>query len=263
MAASGGDRSREQVIKVVAQIQRADYEGNRAALKHLYAELAPFAEDKAIGPRVRYWSGFALWRRALNGFNESADRGELEQDLTFALSEFEKAAEGLDSADAKSAAASCLQNLAFLHYTQNDKARAQELLDRSLPLLKEAEQAESDNPRVLWVLGASRWYAPVERGGGEAAALETYKKGLKFARMHKSQTTDILMPSWGEPELLMNLAWANLNSSAPDLKAAEQYAQSALEMVPYWHYLRDILLPQIRAAMKGNPGPKTGKGETR
>jgi hypothetical protein len=46
--------------------------------------------------------------------------------------------------------------------------------------------------------------------------------------MHKSQTSDILMPSWGEPELLMNLAWANLNSSAPDRNAAEQYAQSAL-----------------------------------
>jgi hypothetical protein len=32
------------------------------------------------------------------------------------------------------------------------------------------------------------------------------------------------------------------------VNAAERYARSALEIVPYWHYLRDILLPQILAA---------------
>jgi hypothetical protein len=50
--------------------------------------------------------------------------------------------------------------------------------------------------------------------------------------------------------LLMNLAWSKAHESTPDLKQAEQYANSALAMVPYWHYVRDILLPQIRAAMK-------------
>ena len=34
----------------------------------------------------------------------------------------------------------------------------------------------------------------------------------------------------------------------PDLNAAEQHIQAALKMVPYWHYARDILMPQIRAA---------------
>jgi hypothetical protein len=46
----------------------------------------------------------------------------------------------------------------------------------------------------------------------------------------------------------MNLAWSNLNRSTPDLKAAEQYAQAALKLVPYWHYVRDTLMPQILAA---------------
>jgi len=54
--------------------------------------------------------------------------------------------------------------------------------------------------------------------------------------------------TWGEPELLMNLAWSNLNRTTPDLNAAEQYAQAALKLVPYWGYVRDILMPQIRAA---------------
>jgi hypothetical protein len=32
---------------------------------------------------------------------------------------------------------------------------------------------------------------------------------------------------------------------------AEQYAQSALALVPHWHYVRDILLPQIRKKKAG------------
>ena len=59
---------------------------------------------------------------------------------------------------------------------------------------------------------------------------------------------DRLEPSWGEPELLMNLAYSNLNKNTPDVNAAERQARAALEIVPYWHYVRDILLPQILAA---------------
>jgi hypothetical protein len=51
----------------------------------------------------------------------------------------------------------------------------------------------------------------------------------------------------------MNLAWANLNKSAPDVAAAERYAESALKLVPYWHYMRDILIVQIRAAKETRP----------
>jgi hypothetical protein len=58
------------------------------------------------------------------------------------------------------------------------------------------------------------------------------------------------MPSWGEAELLMNLAYSHLTRSTPDLTAAEQYARAALALIPSWHYVRDILLPQIAAAKK-------------
>ena len=54
LAASG---ARDAVVKIVAQVQRADYEGDRAALRRPYGELAPFAEDKEIGARVQYWRG--------------------------------------------------------------------------------------------------------------------------------------------------------------------------------------------------------------
>lgn len=92
LAAPPADLSREQAIKLVAQIQRADYEGDRAALKHLYGELTAPTENSKLGSRVRYWRGFALWRRAMNGFNDSADPKELEDDLTAAVGEFKEAA---------------------------------------------------------------------------------------------------------------------------------------------------------------------------
>jgi hypothetical protein len=48
--------------------------------------------------------------------------------------------------------------------------------------------------------------------------------------------------------LLMSLAWSNLNRTTPDPNAAGQYAEAALRLVPEWHYVRDVLMPQIRAA---------------
>jgi hypothetical protein len=50
LGASGADPSRKHVLEIVTQIQRADYEGNRTALKRLYGELAPFVQSKGLGP---------------------------------------------------------------------------------------------------------------------------------------------------------------------------------------------------------------------
>src|SRR5689334_10535689 len=73
--------SSEHAARIVAQIQRADYEGDRAALQRGYDELKPFTEDQDLASRIRYWRGFAQWRRAINGFNDAADPKELEQNL--------------------------------------------------------------------------------------------------------------------------------------------------------------------------------------
>jgi tetratricopeptide (TPR) repeat protein len=249
-AASGApavDPSRQPVIKIVTQIQQADYEGDRAALKQLYSELTPFVEDKELASRVRYWRGFALWRRALNGANESVDSKELDADLKQAVNEFhEAAAKDAGFVDAKIATASCLLFRVFLN--RGDAERVQELLPEALQLIKEAQTAAPENPRLLWVVGANYWYLPPERGGGESKAMETYQKGLEASRKQKSVASDPLDPTWGEPELLMNLAWSSLHLTKPDLNAAEQYASSALKLFPNWHYVRDILLPQIRGA---------------
>jgi hypothetical protein len=242
-----GKNSRADVVKIAERIRKADYEGDRAALSRLYTDLMPFVSKSDIASRVRYWRGFALWRRAINGFNESATPSDLQDDLERAASEFKESSE-MDSAfmDAKIGAASCLSNLVFLN--RKDPARVQELLGQVRPLLRQAKDADPDNPRLAWVIGPNLWYAPPEMGGSQAKAIEVYEHGLAAARSRKGPPADSLDPSWGEPELLMNLAWSNLNRTEPDLKAADSYAKSALNLVPYWHYMRDILIPQIQDA---------------
>ncbi len=239
--------SRDSITRIVTQIQRADYEGDRPTLKRLHDELTPIPEDNKLASRVLYWRGFALWRRAINGFNESPTPTDLEEDLTQAVTDF-KDSIARDSAfvEPEIGAVSSLGYLMYLN--KKDQTRVQELLQQVSPLLKEAIATAPDNPRLLWVLGPIRWSSPPERGGGQDKALESYNKGLEAARTQKRDASDPLEPSWGEPELLMSLAWSNLNRTTPDLNAAERDAEAALKMVPYWHYVRDILMAQIRAA---------------
>jgi hypothetical protein len=239
--------SHDEAAAIVSQIRRADYEGDRAALKRLYAQLAPVDDNKALGSRVRYWRGFAMWRRVINGFNESVDVKEQGEDLTRAVEEF-SAASRLDPffIDPKAGEISCLGMLGFLVYrAQPDRQR--ELFTQERAVLNEAQAIDPENPRLLWVSGAVIWFTPPERGGGQDKAIAMYQKGLDTIRKTKA-STDPLEPSWGEPEMLMNLAWSNLNKSNPDVKAAERYARSAVAMVPNWHYVRDILIPKIEAA---------------
>jgi len=237
---------REQAAHIIAQIQRADYEGDRAAMLRGYDNLKPFMEDQKLASRIRYWRGFAQWRRAINGFNDAVDPKELEQNLISALDEFKIAIEKDPTfVDAKVGTISCLGFLAFMN--RKDQTRAKELVGKILPLLKEADESAPDNPRLIWVHGPILWNSPPERGGGQDKAIQNYQRGLDACSKIKT-SDDPLEPSWGKPELMMSLAYCYLNADSADINAAERYARKALEIVPYWHYVRDILLPQIVAA---------------
>jgi hypothetical protein len=237
---------REPVIRIVSRIQRTDYEGDQAGMRKAYDDLTPFLENKELAPRVRYWRGFAQWRRAVNGFNDAVDPKELEQDLNHALDEFKEVKENESGFDeARIGMVSCLSLIGYIH--QKDAARVQELMGQLVPLAKELRAAVPDNPRLRWVMGPNVFISPPERGGGQDKAIEMYKAGLELCRK-SGPSGDRLEPSWCEPELLMNLAYSNLYKDRPDLEAAESYARSALKLVPYWHYVRDILMRQILAA---------------
>jgi hypothetical protein len=235
----------KQVAPIVAQILHADYAGDRAALQKGCDDLKPFLEDKELASRIRYWRGFAQWRQAINGFNDSVDPKELEQNLTDALDELKRAMEQDPTfVDAKVGTISCLGYLAFMN--RKDQARAKELVGQIMPLMKEAIEVAPDNPRLIWVRGPILWNTPPERGGGQDQAIANYQRGLEVCSKIKA-SDDPLEPSWGRPELMMSLAYCHLNANSADVNAAERYARQAIAIVPYWHYVRDILLPQILA----------------
>ena len=238
---------RESMALIVSRIQHADYEGSQLGMQKAYDDLAPFLENPTLVSQARYWRGFAMWRRAVNGFNDGIEAEELETDLQQALNEFQEAtAKNPGLVEAKVGRISCLGYLAFMN--RQDQSRAREFVSQVLPVVAEVKQVAPDNPRFLWVLGPILWNTPAERGGGQEKAIENYERGLALFEKMKIANTDPLEPSWGRPELMMNLAYSHLNKSAPDIEAAELYARSALALVPYWHYVRDILLKQILEA---------------
>ncbi len=52
----------------------------------------------------------------------------------------------------------------------------------------------------------------------------------------------------GENRSFDESAWSKLNQKIPDVDAAENFAKESLELVPYCHCVRDILIAQIREA---------------
>jgi tetratricopeptide (TPR) repeat protein len=246
----------EAVVRIANAIRRADFEGDRPRLMALYEEMEPHVEGP-LASRARYWRGFALWRKALNGIHDEAPETEVDGDLRVAVQEFQQSVT-LDPAfvDAKIAEASCLATLAP---TIPAGERPKEFR-RQWDLLLELQKQAPENPRLAWVFGMAKWDTPAKQGGGQEKAVQAFKDGLGLAR--KQSVSDLADPAWGEAELLMSLAWSSLNAKAPNLDAAGHYAQAALNLAPDWHYVRDILVPQSEAAKDKaaqptpTPGPK-------
>jgi len=199
-----------------------------------------------MATRVRYWRGFARWRDGINAGNESVDPGEMEKLFLAGADEF-KAALALDPnfVDAKVGLISCLGHVVYFH--RNEKERAQEMVKPIFALVSEAKAAAPDNPRLIWVMGPILFYTPPEKGGGMDKVIECSERGVAICSQLKPPA-DKLEPSWGKPELLMNLSYEYMTKNPQDLDEAEKNAQAALEIVPYWHYVRDILMPKITEA---------------
>lgn len=236
------------VVRIAAGIRKAGYAGDRPQLRTLFEEMEAYTGG-SLGSRARYWRGYALWRSASNGGQDGAPDTEIDEDLRGAVEEFRQAID-LDPAfvDAKIAQVACLASLAP---TIPASQRPQEFR-RQWDVLLEAQKQAPENPRLAWVFGAAKWNAPAKLGGGQDKAFQMYKDGLDWAR--KQTIADAADPAWGEAELLVSLAQARLDGTTRNLDAADHYAHAALNLVPDWHYVRDILIPHIRAAKEQRAG---------
>jgi hypothetical protein len=232
------------------EVLAADYRGDRAELARLDVELARIP-DGGLAEYRDYWRGFARWRRAINGFNETPAPGDLSADVEGAIASFRAAlARRPDWIEARLALMGCWGNQIFL--AGNDAARRQAILDEARTTYEWIKGYDGDNPRALWIRGGYELYAasaPASRGGGGSyeKAAATLRRGVDGAWREALGKPDApgWEPRWGGPENLMNLAYLYSHAPEPDARAALAYAQGALTAVPTWHYVRDVLLPQI------------------
>jgi len=252
----GHSKDVQHFQSLIQRILRADYTADRQELDRLYRETDSWLGEKAIESRVRYWKGFAKWRRAINGANEKNTPDDLAADCEVAADELRRSGE-LDPGfiDARIGEMQCLGLILFFDRQRpgNDVHIA-----RLRILMAELKETATDNPRYVWAWGMAFFSVSPEKGGGPDNVIKAYLKALNGIRHGPAQAHGPLDPSWGEAELCVNLAYSYLNQPSADLALARKYVNEAIRLVPDWHYARDILRPQIEAAARkaANGGEK-------
>ncbi|MFN7986501.1 MAG: hypothetical protein U0529_03455 [Thermoanaerobaculia bacterium] len=225
-----------------AAILRNDYRADRAELLRLAQGLERLGESPHEKYR-RYWIAFAYWRRGFNGLNDTPKPADLGEDFERCATHA-RAALALDSEleDARGALMGCLMGQLWVPGQIPDDRKADFIREGSEVMKALATKAGS-NPRSLWLVGMQQAYRP--EGGDASAAIASWMRGLAGARQEAlAAPRDPWIPSWGAPEILMNLA--NFYTYAkPNKAVARAYAEGALAMAPEWHYLREILMPAI------------------
>jgi hypothetical protein len=247
VAPRAASKSETRLGELADAVLSADYRGDRPELARLEAELGRL-DAGPLNDYRDYWRGFALWRRAMNGFNDTPTPTDLDADVVKALERFQAAlARRPDWDDARSAMLGCWGNRIFL--AGQDTEKRKQLFEESGEFYKWIMAYEGDNPRVLWIKGGLQMVVPPSAGGDWAKAAATLRRGVSAAWKEARATPPAppWAPTWGGPENLMNLAYLYSRDKTPDRTAALAYAEGALTSVPEWRYVRDVLLPRIEA----------------
>ena len=243
----GANRSDARLGELAAAVLSADYRGDRAELTRLDAELGGL-DAGTLNDYRDYWRGFALWRRAMNGFNEKPAPEDLDADLVKALERFQAAlVRHPDWDEVKSAMLGAWGNRIYL--AGQDAERRKKLFEESGTFYKWVMGYQGDNPRVLWIKGGLQMVVPPASGGDWTKAAATLRKGVSAAWVEASGTPPPppWAPSWGGAENLMNLAYLHSHLPTPERAVALAYAEGALTKAPHWHFVKDVQLPMIEA----------------
>jgi hypothetical protein len=237
-------KDESRLSQLASAIRAADYRGEREELRRLASALDDVKDSKLAAYRD-YWRGFALWRRALNGMNETPTPNDAGDDLKHGVASFRASLEHRpDWIEAKVGLFGCWAALMSLDIDARQKS---EILSAAIPVVKELKEKGAENPRALWLVGGTQLWSP--RGSDPSGASATYRRGLAAAGAEslRNEKPADWVPAWGAPELLMTLAFVYSNSALRNRDVAQAYADGALAAVPDWHYVRDILVPQIQA----------------
>ena len=193
--------------ELAAAVLSSDYRGDRAELARLDAELGRL-DAGSLNDYRDYWRGFALWRRAMNGFSEKPAPTDLDADLVKALERFQSAlARHPDWDEVKCAMLGAWGNRIFL--AGSDAEKRKKLLEEAGTFYKWVMAYEGENPRVLWIKGGLQMIVPPASGGDWTKAAATLRQGVEGAWKEASAATPAppWAPTWGGAENLMNLAY--------------------------------------------------------
>lgn len=236
----------EKLAALVAEVRSADYRGDRPALARLDAILGDLG-GRPLGEYRDYWRGFARWRRALNGFNETPTPPDIADDLDKAIAHFRKSlAQRPDWIEPRIGMVGC--GASQLYLAGKDEAKKAELLKEFVPMYQGVQKDGAENPRALWLIGGMQAWAPPPAGGDFVKATATLTRVLAAAWSESAArpAAPPWAPAWGGAEDLMSLAYISSQGTAPNKSLALAYAQGALTAAPDWHYVRDILIPQFQ-----------------
>lgn len=246
-AATGADGPR--LTHLVTAIRCADFRGERDELRTLARRLDR-VKTPALGAYREYWRGFAFWRSAMNGANETPVPPDVRTDLEAALDAFEEASRiSPEWVEPKIGMLFSWVGLAYVPGA--DLSRPVVSREDLGATLQEIKAASEGNPRALWFLGSRLLFAPPQQGGDPDRAAETLRRGLRAAREEALDEHDAerppWVPTWGAAENMMSIAYLYTHGPWPRRDLALAYADAALALAPDWKYVRDILVPQIEA----------------
>jgi hypothetical protein len=230
-----------RLAALAAQVTSADYRGDRPALARLDSELGEL-EGAALAEYREYWRGFALWRRAINGFNETPTPDDLASDLEKAVDRFHASLAARPGwIEPRIGMVGCWASLIYL--AGKDEAKKEAILARFREEGQGLKEEGKQNPRMLWLMAGSQFWH-----GDPVAAIATCNQGLAAAWAEGTSRTarPPWVPTWGGPENLMSLGYFWSHGAAKNKQLALAYAQGAATAVPEWHYVRDILIAQIQ-----------------
>ena len=239
-------RVERKLVTIKAALMSADYRADLPELKSLRTRAAELSDDPNFGYLADYWSGFASWRLVINGVSAKMAPEEAKAQLARAVVDFETSIrKKTDFADSYVGAAAVHGWLAA--YNHADEAAMNKEIEAFKRFLNRGLELDPTNPRALWIEAVPFIVLPPERGGNVDRAIELYQKMFEDAGPLRPESP---LPDWGKVEALMSLANADLKKPSPDVDAAASNAREALRLRPDWHYVKDILMPQIDSRRK-------------
>ena len=221
----------------VATLQRASIERDRATLSSTCDALLQAIDEAAEADKSRIRHAYAVASLALAGGEPRGSKA-----YTAYLKDAEKQLEELLKRHPNDAEAQALYGTinGWLVTGMWSGMRRGPRADKAY---KKARELAPDNPRVAMHQGVSRLFRPKMFGGGLDKAEAELTEALA---LFKKEPAEKAWPNGGHAEILGWMGQVMFRKGEMD--RAREYYEQALEIEPNYHWVLEVLLPELEAA---------------